>query len=150
MTDERLLHAIERPTDLRKLPRDQVERVAREIREEILERVSQTGGHLASSLGAVELITAIHYVFDTPQDRLILDVGHQGYPHKMLTGRREDFESIGQRDGMSKDLVVRIAGCCSSVRTSSSSGPSKQSFDSSKPSASSAASNTARAAGDAS
>ncbi len=104
MTDERLLHAIERPTDLRKLPRDQVERVAREIREEILERVSQTGGHLASSLGAVELITAIHYVFDTPQDRLILDVGHQGYPHKMLTGRREDFESIGQRDGMSKFL----------------------------------------------
>ena len=99
-----LLHGIERPSDLRKLPRDQVEQVAAEIRQEILSRVSQTGGHLASSLGAVELITAIHYVFDTPTDRLILDVGHQGYPHKMLTGRREDFDSIGQRGGMSKFL----------------------------------------------
>ena len=99
-----LLHEIERPSDLRKLPRDKVEQVASEIRHEILSRVSQTGGHLASSLGAVELITAIHYVFDTPSDRLILDVGHQGYPHKMLTGRREDFETIGQRGGMSKFL----------------------------------------------
>ena len=99
-----LLHGIEHPADLRALPREQVEQVAEEIRTEILSRVSQTGGHLASSLGAVELITAIHYVFDTPTDRLILDVGHQGYPHKMLTGRREDFDSIGQRGGMSKFL----------------------------------------------
>ncbi|MEZ4332902.1 MAG: 1-deoxy-D-xylulose-5-phosphate synthase [Myxococcota bacterium] len=101
---ERLLYSIARPSDLRKLPRESVAQVAEEIREEILARVSQTGGHLASSLGAVELITAIHYVFDTPEDRLILDVGHQGYPHKMLTGRREDFDSIGQRGGMSKFL----------------------------------------------
>lgn len=101
---DKLLYAIERPSDLRKLPRDQVERVAQEIREEILARVSQTGGHLASSLGAVELITAIHYTFDTPTDRLVLDVGHQGYPHKMLTGRREDFDTIGQIGGMSKFL----------------------------------------------
>ena len=104
VSEERLLHGIECPADLRKLPRDQVEQVADEIRTEILERVSQTGGHLASSLGAVELITAIHYVFNTPSDRLILDVGHQGYPHKMLTGRREAFEAIGQREGMSKFL----------------------------------------------
>ena len=102
--DHNLLHGIERPSDLRKLPRADVEQVASEIRDEILSRVSQTGGHLASSLGAVELITAIHYVFDTPQDRLVLDVGHQGYPHKMLTGRREDFDTIGQRGGMSKFL----------------------------------------------
>ncbi|MBC8188393.1 MAG: 1-deoxy-D-xylulose-5-phosphate synthase [Proteobacteria bacterium] len=101
---ENLLHGIERPADLRKLPRDKVEQVAGEIRDEILARVSQTGGHLASSLGAVELITAIHYVFDTPNDRLVLDVGHQGYPHKMLTGRRQDFDTIGQRGGMSKFL----------------------------------------------
>ncbi len=100
----KLLHGIERPADLRELPREQVERVASEIRQEILTRVSQTGGHLASSLGAVELITAIHYVFDTPRDRLVLDVGHQGYPHKMLTGRREDFDTIGQRGGISKFL----------------------------------------------
>jgi 1-deoxy-D-xylulose-5-phosphate synthase len=104
MSETRLLHAIASPDDLRRLPREQVERVADEIRSEILERVSQTGGHLASSLGAVELITAIHYVFDTPRDRLVLDVGHQGYPHKMLTGRREAFDRIGQRDGISKFL----------------------------------------------
>lgn len=78
--------------------------MAGEIRQEILDRVSQTGGHLASSLGAVELITALHYTFNTPQDRFVLDVGHQGYPHKMLTGRREDFDTIGQRGGMSKFL----------------------------------------------
>jgi 1-deoxy-D-xylulose-5-phosphate synthase len=101
---EKLLYGIERPSDLRKLPRESVDQVAGEIRDEILSRVSQTGGHLASSLGAVELITAIHYVFDTPNDRLVLDVGHQGYPHKMLTGRREDFNTIGQRGGMSKFL----------------------------------------------
>jgi 1-deoxy-D-xylulose-5-phosphate synthase len=100
----KLLYGIERPSDLRKLPRENVEQVAAEIRDEILARVSRTGGHLASSLGAVELITAIHYVFDTPTDRLILDVGHQGYPHKMLTGRREDFDTIGQKGGMSKFL----------------------------------------------
>nr|MCS5637347.1 1-deoxy-D-xylulose-5-phosphate synthase [Myxococcota bacterium] len=94
MSGERLLHAIDCPADLRALPREMVEQVADEIRAEILERVSQTGGHLASSLGAVELITAIHYVFDTPNDRLVLDVGHQGYPHKMLTGRREAFDQI--------------------------------------------------------
>jgi 1-deoxy-D-xylulose-5-phosphate synthase len=101
---QKLLYGIDRPSDLRKLPRDKVEQVAGEIRDEILARVSQTGGHLASSLGAVELITAIHYVFDTPRDRLVLDVGHQGYPHKMLTGRREDFDTIGQLGGMSKFL----------------------------------------------
>jgi 1-deoxy-D-xylulose-5-phosphate synthase len=104
MSEERLLHAIESPADLRALPKEQVEQVADEIRQEILERVSQTGGHLASSLGAVELITAIHYVFNTPQDRLVLDVGHQGYPHKMLTGRREGFDKIGQSDGIAKFL----------------------------------------------
>ena len=104
MSADRILHSIDSPADLRALPRESVEQVADEIRSEILERVSQTGGHLASSLGAVELITAVHYVFDTPQDRLILDVGHQGYPHKMLTGRRLDFDRIGQLGGMSKFL----------------------------------------------
>jgi 1-deoxy-D-xylulose-5-phosphate synthase len=104
MSDSRLLYSIYCPADLRKLPKEDVEQVADEIRSEILERVSQTGGHLASSLGAVELITALHYVFDTPTDRVVFDVGHQGYPHKMLTGRRSDFETIGQLDGMSKFL----------------------------------------------
>ncbi len=104
MTRERLLNGIESPADLRRLPAEQIEQVAEEVRQEILERVSQTGGHLASSLGAVELITGIHYVFDTPTDRLVFDVGHQAYAHKMLTGRRQRFESIGQAGGISKFL----------------------------------------------
>jgi len=104
MSEGRLLYGIDGPADLRKLPREKVEQVADEIRSEILERVSQTGGHLASSLGAVELITALHFVFETPKDRVVFDVGHQGYPHKMLTGRRSQFESIGQLDGISKFL----------------------------------------------
>jgi len=101
---ERILHGIDCPADLRGVAREDLEQVASELREEILENISQTGGHLASSLGAVELLTAIHYVFDTPTDRLVLDVGHQGYPHKMLTGRRERFETIGKPDGMAKFL----------------------------------------------
>jgi 1-deoxy-D-xylulose-5-phosphate synthase len=99
-----LLQRISCPEDLRRLPREEVARVAEELRAEIVDRVSRTGGHLASSLGAVELITAIHYVFDTPRDRLVLDVGHQGYAHKMLTGRREGFERIGKEGGIGKFL----------------------------------------------
>jgi 1-deoxy-D-xylulose-5-phosphate synthase len=104
MSDATLLAGIQRPSDLRKLSKRQAEQVAGEIRSEIIERVSRTGGHLASSLGAVELLTAIHYVFDTPSDRLVLDVGHQGYPHKMLTGRRDGFDRIGKADGIAKFL----------------------------------------------
>ncbi|MFQ5416609.1 MAG: 1-deoxy-D-xylulose-5-phosphate synthase [Myxococcota bacterium] len=101
---ERLLERIDSPEDLRRLSPEQVLQVTRELRDEIVGTVSKTGGHLASSLGAIELLTAIHYVFDTPRDRLVLDVGHQGYPHKMLTGRREAFDRIGQVDGISKFL----------------------------------------------
>ncbi len=104
MSEATLLAGIQEPADLRKLSKQQVEQVAGEIRDEIIERVSRTGGHLASSLGAVELLTAIHYVFDTPSDRLVLDVGHQGYPHKMLTGRRDGFDRIGKADGIAKFL----------------------------------------------
>ncbi len=104
MTAPELLQGIESPEDLRKLPREKVQQVVDELRHEILKRVTKTGGHLASSLGALELLTAIHYVFDTPRDRLVLDVGHQGYPHKMLTGRRKEFDRIGQVDGIAKFL----------------------------------------------
>jgi 1-deoxy-D-xylulose-5-phosphate synthase len=100
----RLLHAISGPEDLRRLPREKLPQLAQEIRAEILEQVSQTGGHLASSLGATELILALHAVFETPRDRLVLDVGHQGYPHKMLTGRREGFDSLGKEGGIGKFL----------------------------------------------
>jgi len=99
-----LLDGIASPEDLRRLPREQVKRVAEELHAEIVQRVSRSGGHLASSLGAVELITAIHYVFDTPRDRLVFDVGHQAYAHKMLTCRCAGFEQIGQEGGISKFL----------------------------------------------
>jgi len=101
---EKLLPGIRSPADLRALAREQVPQVTAELREAIVDTISRTGGHLASSLGAVELITAIHYVFDTPADRLVLDVGHQGYAHKMLTGRREGFAHIGQEGGIGKFL----------------------------------------------
>jgi len=104
MSEETLLARIEAPEDLRKLSKAEAEQVAAELRDEIIESVSRTGGHLASSLGAVELTTAIHYVFDTPRDRLVLDVGHQGYPHKMLTGRRKEFDRIGKAGGIAKFL----------------------------------------------
>jgi 1-deoxy-D-xylulose-5-phosphate synthase len=81
-----------------------VGRVCAELREEIVQRVAKSGGHLASSLGAVELITAVHAVFGTPVDRLVLDVGHQGYAHKMLTGRRAGFDRIGKQGGIGKFL----------------------------------------------
>ena len=102
--ERKLLDGIATPADLRALPREQVARVAAELREEIVQNVSRTGGHLASSLGAVELLTGIHYAFDTPEDRLVLDVGHQGYAHKMLTGRRAGFAKIGKEDGIGKFL----------------------------------------------
>jgi len=104
MNDASPLDGIASPEDLRALPRAQVEPLTRALRGEIIDLVSRTGGHLASSLGAVELITAIHYVFDTPRDRLVLDVGHQGYAHKLLTGRREEFTTIGQEGGIAKFL----------------------------------------------
>jgi 1-deoxy-D-xylulose-5-phosphate synthase len=104
MSETKLLELIDSPSDLRRLPREKVKDVAAELRQEIVERVSRTGGHLASSLGAVELITALHYVFDTPTDRVVFDVGHQGYAHKMLTGRRRGFDRIGLEDGIGKFL----------------------------------------------
>jgi 1-deoxy-D-xylulose-5-phosphate synthase len=102
--EQRLLDRIGSPADLRGLPREQVAAVAAALREEIVSTVARTGGHLASSLGAVELITALHYVFDTPRDRLVFDVGHQAYAHKMLTGRRSGFAQIGQQGGIGKFL----------------------------------------------
>jgi len=102
MSSEKLLPGIDSPEDLRGLPKESIRLVTEELREEILRILSATGGHLASSLGAVELITAIHYVFDTPRDQLVLDVGHQGHAHKMLTGRRTRFESMGKENGIGK------------------------------------------------
>ena len=83
-----LLDRIKLPSDLRKLSRDQLRQAADELRTATLDAVSVTGGHLGAGLGVVELTVALHYVYDTPRDRLIWDVGHQAYPHKILTGRR--------------------------------------------------------------
>ena len=96
-----LLEKINSPADLKNISRDDLPQLAEEIRIAIVDVVSQTGGHLASSLGAVELTIAIHYVFDTPRDKVIWDVGHQAYAHKLLTGRREQFRTLRQFNGIS-------------------------------------------------
>ena len=96
-----LLDKINSPTDLKKIPRDELPLLAEEIRMAIVDVVSKTGGHLAPSLGAVELAIAIHYVFDVPRDKVIWDVGHQAYAHKLLTGRREQFHTLRQFRGIS-------------------------------------------------
>ncbi len=97
----RLLEKINNPGDLKLLKPDQLPQLAKEIREEIVRTVSKTGGHLASSLGVVELTIALHFVFDTPKDKIVWDVGHQSYAHKLLTGRREQFHTLRQHGGIS-------------------------------------------------
>ncbi|HSR59422.1 MAG TPA: 1-deoxy-D-xylulose-5-phosphate synthase [Robiginitalea sp.] len=97
----RLLHQIDDPDDLRKMPEDQLPELARELRDCIIDVVAVKEGHLGASLGVVELTIALHYVYQTPEDRLIWDVGHQAYGHKILTGRRESFASIRQKGGLS-------------------------------------------------
>ena len=96
-----LLHTINHPEDLRKVPRTQLKALADELRAYLLHSVARTGGHLSSNLGTVELTVALHYVFSTPQDRLVWDVGHQTYPHKILTGRRDRMETLRQFGGLS-------------------------------------------------
>jgi 1-deoxy-D-xylulose-5-phosphate synthase len=96
-----LLQSIEDPADLRKLPRAQLKPLADELRAFVLDNVSRTGGHLSSNLGTIELTIALHYVFNTPYDRLVWDVGHQTYPHKILTGRRDRMPTLRQLGGLS-------------------------------------------------
>ncbi len=96
-----LLDRIRVPADLRQLPESDLTRLADELRWDTIESVAKTGGHLGASLGVVELTVALHYVFDTPHDRLIWDVGHQCYPHKILTGRRAEMETLRQGGGLS-------------------------------------------------
>ena len=95
-----LLGAIDSPADLRRLPIAKLPAVARELREFLIQSVSTRGGHFAAGLGTVELTIALHYVFDTPHDRLVWDVGHQAYPHKVLTGRRDRLHTIKQDGGL--------------------------------------------------
>ncbi len=100
MSKSPLLDKIKFPRDLRQFPHEDLPQIADELRRETISAVSQTGGHLGAGLGVVELTVALHYVFDTPNDRLIWDVGHQAYPHKILTGRRDRMRTIRQPEGL--------------------------------------------------
>lgn len=99
--EQNILQSINSPEDVRQLNLDELEQLAANIREEIVETVSKTGGHLAPNLGVVELTLALHYVFNTPADKLIWDVGHQAYTHKIVTGRKDKFHTIRQYKGLS-------------------------------------------------
>ncbi len=98
--DYPLLEAIGSPSDLRKLSAKKLPALTKELREFLIQSVSTRGGHFAAGLGTVELTVALHYVFDTPHDRIVWDVGHQAYPHKVLTGRREQLHTIKQSGGL--------------------------------------------------
>src|SRR6267378_5098611 len=95
-----LLDTVDIPADIRRLKADQLRQLADELRQETISAVSVTGGHLGAGLGVVELTVALHYVFDTPKDRLIWDVGHQAYPHKIVTGRRDRIRTLRQGGGL--------------------------------------------------
>ncbi|KXV70509.1 1-deoxy-D-xylulose-5-phosphate synthase, partial [Gluconobacter japonicus] len=96
-----VLDRVTLPSDMRNLSVDQLKQLADELRSETVDAVSTTGGHLGASLGVVELTVALHAVFNTPDDRIIWDVGHQAYPHKILTGRRDRIRTLRQPEGLS-------------------------------------------------
>ena len=96
-----LLDQIDSPASLRKLKESDLTQLADELRAETISAVSVTGGHLGAGLGVVELTVALHYVFDTPKDRIVWDVGHQAYPHKILTGRRDRIRTLRRHNGES-------------------------------------------------
>ena len=98
---KKLLDQINYPVDLRKLSKKQLPQVSEELREELIDVVSQTGGHLGAGLGVVELTIALHYVFNTPKDKLVWDVSHQCYPHKIITGRKNEIRTLRKGDGLS-------------------------------------------------
>ena len=98
---DKLLDKINYPSDLRELKKNQLEQVATELRSELINVVSETGGHLGAGLGVVELTVALHYVFNTPKDKLVWDVGHQCYPHKIITGRKDKIRTLRKGGGLS-------------------------------------------------
>src|SRR5919108_1318572 len=98
--DERLLPTIDDPGDLKELDEDQLQRLAQEIREQIIDTIGEIGGHFGANLGTCELAVVLHSLLDSPRDKILWDVGHQAYPHKMLTGRRERLDTIRQYGGL--------------------------------------------------
>ena len=101
MSKTALLDQINYPLDLKKLKKKELKQLAIELREELIDVVSETGGHLGAGLGVIELTVALHYVFDTPKDKLVWDVGHQTYPHKIITGRRDRIRTLRKGGGLS-------------------------------------------------
>src|SRR3954469_9125914 len=101
----RLLDAIRSPADIKALSQEDLPQLAQEVRDELIKVLSQTGGHLGPNLGVVELTIALHRVFETPKDKFVFDVSHQGYVHKLFTGRREQFDSIRQYQGLNGFLL---------------------------------------------
>ena len=95
-----ILGRVNSPKDIKRLSRQQLKQLAQEIREKILDIVSKNGGHLGGPLGAVELTLAVHYVYNAPYDKIVIDTGHQSYPHKLITGRRDNFHTLRQYKGV--------------------------------------------------
>src|SRR5690349_18674561 len=96
-----ILNRVKSPADVRAMTRDELDQLALDVRARLIDVCSRTGGHIGAGLGVVELTIALHYAFDTPRDQLVWDVGHQGYPHKLLTGRNEQMETLRQENGIS-------------------------------------------------
>ena len=101
MNNYQYLDKINFPSDIKKLSIDELKILSNEVRAELIDAVSVTGGHLGAGLGVIELTIALHYIFDTPNDKLIWDVGHQTYPHKILTGRKDKIRTVRQGNGLS-------------------------------------------------
>ena len=120
MTDDSILNRIKSPSDLKELSDEERTRLASDIREEIVNTVAQNGGHLASNLGVVELTIAIHTVFDCPEDKIVWDVGHQSYAHKLLTGRKNRLSTIRTEGGLS-GFPKRSESDCDAFNTGHSS-----------------------------
>ena len=115
-----ILDMINKENDIKNVPSEDLPQLASEIREFLIDHVSRTGGHLASNLGTVELTMAMHLSFDLPEDKLVWDVGHQAYTHKILTGRKNEFDTLRQYGGMS-GFPKRRESCCDSFDTGHSS-----------------------------
>src|SRR2546427_9667689 len=117
-----VLERINDPRDLRALHKDELLQLCREIREYTVETVQRTGGHISSSLGTVELTVALHRVFESPRDKIVWDTGHQAYVHKMLTGRRDRFDTLRQFGGVS-GLLARAAAAPGQFGAAAPGGP---------------------------
>ena len=101
MSEYKILNNVNFPADIKNLSNQELKTLSKELRQEMIEAVSQTGGHLGAGLGVVELTVALHHIFNTPNDKIIWDVGHQSYPHKILTGRKDRIKTLRQGNGLS-------------------------------------------------